>query len=265
MEVKNELAVFNFNGQNQVRTIVQNGEPWFVAKDICDILELGNVSQALSTLDSDEKMTITNNDSHSGERGGAQSYLAVNESGLYTLVFKSRKPQAQAFRKWVTSEVLPIIRKTGQYSQSQQVMSNLLPNEFTSREFAALHSIAITAGLEGNAAIVSADNAMKRLHNVSPLKLLQIELKNPDQQYLLTPTQIAERLKLSGPREVNRLLAAKNFQTKEGKIWIPTQKGKPFATLLDTGKRHSDGTMVQQLKWRESVLDELRTLTDLDD
>lgn len=256
----NEVTVFKFNGQNQVRTILREGEPWFVAKDVCEILELEKIDSAIRELDADEKGTHT-----MSTLGGNQRMSIVSESGLYALVFKSRKHEAKAFRKWVTSEVLPTIRKTGQYSQSQQVMSNLLPNEFTSREFAALHSIAITAGLEGNAAIVSADNAMKRLHNVSPLKLLQIELKNPDQQYLLTPTQIAERLKLSGPREVNRLLAAKNFQTKEGKIWTPTQKGKPFAALLDTGKRHSDGTMVQQLKWRESVLDELRTLTDLDD
>lgn len=256
----NEVTVFKFNGQNQVRTILREGEPWFVAKDVCEILELEKIDSAIRELDDDEKGTHT-----MSTLGGNQRMSIVSESGLYALVFKSRKHEAKAFRKWVTSEVLPTIRKTGQYSQSQQVMSNLLPNEFTSREFAALHSIAITAGLEGNAAIVSADNAMKRLHNVSPLKLLQIELKTPDQQYLLTPTQIAERLKLSGPREVNRLLAAKNFQIREGKIWIPTQKGKPFATLLDTGKRHSDGTMVQQLKWRESVLDELRTLTDLDD
>ena len=256
----NEVTVFKFNGQNQVRTILREGEPWFVAKDVCEILELEKIDSAIRELDDDEKGTHT-----MSTLGGNQRMSIVSESGLYALVFKSRKHKAKAFRKWVTSEVLPTIRKTGQYSQSQQVMSNLLPNEFTSREFAALHSIAITAGLEGNAAIVSADNAMKRLHNVSPLKLLQIELKTPDQQYLLTPTQIAERLKLSGPREVNRLLAAKNFQIREGKIWIPTQKGKPFATLLDTGKRHSDGTMVQQLKWRESVLDELRTLTDLDD
>lgn len=81
IDVQKDVTVFNFN-QNQVRTVIKEGEPWFIARDVCDILELGNVSQALSTLDSDEKMTITNSDSHSGERGGAQSYLIVNESGL---------------------------------------------------------------------------------------------------------------------------------------------------------------------------------------
>lgn len=81
IDAQKDVTVFNFN-QNQVRTVIKEGEPWFIARDVCDILELGNVSQALSTLDSDEKMTITNSDSHSGERGGAQSYLIVNESGL---------------------------------------------------------------------------------------------------------------------------------------------------------------------------------------
>ena len=89
MEVKNELAVFKFEGTHEVRTVVQNGEPWFIAKDVCDILELENVTRALTTLDSDEKMTFTISKGHSGERGGAQSYLAVNESGLYALMFKS--------------------------------------------------------------------------------------------------------------------------------------------------------------------------------
>lgn len=257
----NDLTVFNFN-QNQVRTIIDtDGNPLFCGKDVCDILGYTNANKAMG----DHCHGVTKRYPIVDSLGRTQEARFLTEPDLYRLIVSSQLPAAQEFEKWVFEKVLPTIRKTGQYSQSQQVMSNLLPNEFTSREFAALHSIAVTAGLEGNAAIISADNAMKRLHNVSPLKLLQIELKTPDQQYILTPTQIAEWLHLSGPREVNRLLAAKGFQIKEGKIWIPTQKGKPFATLLDTGKRHSDGTMIQQLKWRESVLDELRTLTDLDD
>lgn len=81
IDVQKDVTVFNFN-QNQVRTVIKEGEPWFIARDVCDILEIVNVSDALSALDSDEKMTISNTDSHSGERGGAQSYLIVNESVL---------------------------------------------------------------------------------------------------------------------------------------------------------------------------------------
>lgn len=74
------------------------------------------VSQwAVSGLDDDEKMTVANTDGHSGQRGGAQSFNLISESGLYALVFKSRKPEAKTFRKWVTSEVLPALRQTGKY------------------------------------------------------------------------------------------------------------------------------------------------------
>lgn len=187
--------------------------------------------------------------------GGPQNMSAVNESGLYALVFKSRKPEAKAFRKWVTSEVLPTIRKTGQYKTAT---ANMTSEEFTSRTFAALRSIAVTAGLEGNAATVSADNAMMRIYKVSPLKLLQIELKNPDQQLFLTPTQIAQRLGFSGPREVNKLLAHEGFQSNISGTWVPTDKGRDYVVLLDTGKRHSDGVMVQQMKWKEKICDKLK-------
>lgn len=249
----NEVTVFRFEGTREIRTVVKDGEPWFVAKDICVALNISwQGSKSLDFLDDDEKGV-----GFFPTPGGDQEMVIVSESGLYTLIVRSNKPEAKVFRKWVTSEVLPTIRKTGQYTVTA---TNMISEEFTSRAFAALRSIAVTAGLEGNAATVSADNAMKRIHNISPLNLLQIELKTPDQQRLLTPTQIAERLKLSGPREVNLILAAKGFQIKETGQWISTEKGKAFAVLLDTGKQHSSGVMVQQLKWKESILSELETL-----
>lgn len=77
------------------------------------MLELKNVSQALSNLDDDEKMTITHPDSHSGKRGGAQKLTIINEPGLYSLILRSRRPEAKAFKRWITHEVIPTIRKTG--------------------------------------------------------------------------------------------------------------------------------------------------------
>jgi prophage antirepressor-like protein len=88
----------------------ENGDPWFVAKDVCRVLDLTNASKAVSSLDDDEK-GVTN----SYTLGGEQEVLTVSESGLYALIFRSRKPQAKTFRKWVTSEVLPAIRKVGRY------------------------------------------------------------------------------------------------------------------------------------------------------
>lgn len=106
-----EITVFAFRGQN-VRTVIKDGEPWFVAKDVCDVLGLEkNVTKALETLDPDERNTLT----ISKGIPGNPNVNIVSESGLYALVFKSRKPEAKAFRKWVTSEVLPAIRRSGGY------------------------------------------------------------------------------------------------------------------------------------------------------
>lgn len=104
------MQPFCFEG-NYVRTIIQDGEPWFVAKDICAVLELENTTRALSSLEDDELSLLM-------ERSGGQNreMNIISESGLYNLIFKSRKAQAKAFRRWVTHDVLPSIRKTGSYS-----------------------------------------------------------------------------------------------------------------------------------------------------
>ncbi|MEC1351647.1 phage antirepressor [Bacillus licheniformis] len=101
--------VFNYQDQ-QVRTVVKDGEPWFVAKDVCDVLEIGNPSQALSRLDEDEKNTVILN-----EGIGNPNKTIVNEPGLYSLILGSRKPEAKQFKRWITHEVIPTIRKTGGY------------------------------------------------------------------------------------------------------------------------------------------------------
>jgi prophage antirepressor-like protein len=107
------LNSFQF-GVNPIRVAIRDGEPWFAAADVCPVLDLGNVSQSLSRLDPDEKVVISND-----TPGGVQGLLHINESGLYTLVLGSRKPEAKAFKKWITSEVIPAIRKTGSYGVPQ--------------------------------------------------------------------------------------------------------------------------------------------------
>ena len=105
-----EIQSYNFKGAS-LRTLTDEGEPWFVAKDVCSVLELNNVSQALTRLDDDEKSSITLNDG----TPGSPNKSIVSESGLYALVLASRKPEAHEFKRWVTHEVLPQIRKTGGY------------------------------------------------------------------------------------------------------------------------------------------------------
>jgi prophage antirepressor-like protein len=108
----------HFPGNPQpLRSVLVKGEPWFVAKDVCSILGLSNPSQALRALDADEK-GVTSTDT----LGGAQEVLTVSESGLYALVMRSRKPEAKAFRKWVTSVVLPAIRRDGGYIRGEELL-----------------------------------------------------------------------------------------------------------------------------------------------
>ena len=105
------MEVYTFNPNNAlVRVQVINGEPWFVAKDICDALGIENNRDAVSRLDDDEKLTSVVPTS-----GQNRQMWMVNESGLYNLIFQSRKAEARAFRRWVTGEVLPTIRRTGRY------------------------------------------------------------------------------------------------------------------------------------------------------
>jgi len=114
------LQLFNY-GTQEVRTVFIDGEPGFIAKDLCAILELTNSRQTLSYLDDDEKGVITND-----TPSGAQQMAYVTEAGMYSLVLRSRKPEAKAFKRWLTHEVLPAIRKTGSYTAMPQTYSEAL-------------------------------------------------------------------------------------------------------------------------------------------
>ncbi len=116
-----EIIPFDFEEQ-AVRVIMQGDEPWFVAADVCRVLELGNTSAAVGRLDDDEK-GITSVDT----LGGVQQLAIISESGLYALVFTSRKPEAKRFRKWITAEVLPAIRRTGRYEHPAAVEASARP------------------------------------------------------------------------------------------------------------------------------------------
>jgi prophage antirepressor-like protein len=103
----------------RVRTsLADDGEPLFVGKDVCETLGIANHNDALSRLDDDERalIKVTKGVGSADPLGGAQSTVCVTESGLYALIFQSRKPEAKAFRKWVTSEVLPALRRDGSYT-----------------------------------------------------------------------------------------------------------------------------------------------------
>ena len=112
--MSNALQVFNFE-KRDVRVVMKGSEPWWVAKDVCEVLELSNPSEALKGLDDDERGSLRISEGTS-PAGGNPNMNIISESGLYTLIMRSNKPEAKRFRKWVTSEVLPALRKTGSYS-----------------------------------------------------------------------------------------------------------------------------------------------------
>lgn len=116
----NNLQVFNYNG-NEVRTIQKDGEPWWVLKDVCEVLGLSSPHKVFDRLDEDEKGR-----NQIPTPGGEQEMTVINESGLYNVILRSDKPEAKSFRKWVTSEVLPSIRKHGAYMTPQKIEEALL-------------------------------------------------------------------------------------------------------------------------------------------
>lgn len=118
------IQIFNYQS-NEVRTVEMGGEPWFVLKDVCNILGISKYRDTAARLDADERGSV-----EVDTLGGTQQVIAVNESGLYHVILRSDKPEAAPFRKWVTSEVLPSIRKNGGYIAGQE---QLTPEELMAK------------------------------------------------------------------------------------------------------------------------------------
>ena len=124
-ERMNNIQIFKYEN-NDVRTVELNGEPWFALKDVCAVLGISNHKMTAQRLDADEVILTDLTDS----MGRQQETTVINESGLYNVILRSDKPEAKPFRKWVTSEVLPSIRKNGGYIAGQE---QLTPSELMAK------------------------------------------------------------------------------------------------------------------------------------
>lgn len=188
----NEIQVFSNETFGQLRTVKINGEIWFVAKDVCDALEIKNSRDALTRLDIDEKNTVVLTDGI-----GNPNKSVVNEYGLYTLVLSSRKPEAKTFKRWVTHDVLPSIRKTGQYSN--------LPQDY----------------LSALKALVASEEAKQKAEQ--ELAIAQPKANYTDNvlssEGYMTATQIAKDYGKSA-KWLNKLLHVEGIQYKSGNQWI---------------------------------------------
>ncbi|MFM6976912.1 MAG: Bro-N domain-containing protein [Sphingobacteriaceae bacterium] len=244
-----DLQIFDYE-ERQIRTVIdRNGDTLFVAKDVCDALGLSNTSRALERVPLEDKDNIT----LSNDVGRQQRMLVVTESGLYTLIFESQKEEAKKFKKWITGEVLPQLRKTGSYSFNKS-----MPLDVIEKETGAALRLASMFGLEGNQAKLSAMMAINKYYGVNVQELIGVtHLVSDVQETLLTPTEIGKQIGLSS-QKCNLALRDLGFQKKIGDVWIVTDEGKKYSTLLDTTKKHSTGTPIQQIKWKSSVVELLK-------
>lgn len=201
------LEIFDYRGQN-IRTDSKDDAVWFVAADVCRVLDLGNTAMAVERLDADEK-GISSIDTP----GGNQQMAVVNEAGLYALILTSRKPQAKEFKRWVTHEVLPSIRKRGLYA-----VDEVLENP----------DLLISALVE----LKKERAEKKRLELENAVKAQQIAELQPKASYydvvlacpdLVTITQIAKDFGMSA-KKLNQILKEKKVQFKQGKTWFLYQK-----------------------------------------
>lgn len=210
-----ELQIFNNDEFGQVRVVAKGNEPWFVAKDVCSILDLSNPTVAIQNLDADEVTKLN----LGGKIGEAN---LINESGLYTLIIRSRKDEAKKFRKWVTGEVLPSIRKHGMYAQDE-----LLDNP-------DLLIAAATKLKEERAARLEAEKQRDKLVH---------------QNKLYTTSEIAKEIGLSSATKLNNLLAAQKIQYKQNGTWLLYSKYAEMELVSIKQQPLDNGKIIYDRKW----------------
>lgn len=185
--MENKMQVFSSEQFGNVRVIVRDGEPWFVAADVCKALEIGNPSQALVRLEDDEKFTTLI--SNEGAASGTSSMAFVNEPGLYSLVLGSRKSEAKVFKRWVTHEVLPTIRKTGGYVQAGR------EEEFIEMYFPAFSDetkLTMVKDLRTQVLALKADNAKQQAQLAEQQPKVEFADHVADSKTLLTVSAFAK-------------------------------------------------------------------------
>ena len=201
----NELKVWNYNN-SEVRIVNINNEPWWVLTDVCKVLELSNATKVAQRLEEDERSNFK-----LGRQGEA---TIINESGLYSVILRSDKPQAKPFRKWVTSEILPSIRKTGMYA-TDELLNNpdLAIKAFTALKEEREKTKALTE------TVVIQQQQIAELQPKGSYYDLVLNCKD-----LISTTEIAKDYGKSA-RWLNELLHKLKVQYKQGgKIWLLYQK-----------------------------------------
>ena len=239
----NEIQMFNFEGRD-IRVIDRDGQPWWVAKDVCDILELTDARKSVELLNEDERNIIPVMDS----LGRSQNTYVVNEPGVYSLVFRSRKKEAMKFKRWLAHEVIPAIRKHGLYAAPATV-DEILTNPDT---FIKLLQ-EIKAEREKSAEL-SLQNARQAqiIHELKPKadytdRILQ-------NRGLVTITQIAKDYGMSG-EAMNALLHELGVQYKQSDQWLLYAKyqsrGYTHSHTIDIVRSDGSPDVKMNTKWTQ--------------
>lgn len=204
----NDLQIFSYNG-SQVRTVEKDGQPWWVLSDVCGVLELSDTRRTAERLDDGE---LTRIKLHSG--GQNREMYVINESGLYNVILRSDKPQAKPFRKWVTSEVLPTIRKTGQYNANMKPSKALEIKETNARvrlsnQFLKLAKVDTLSEEYKNILVAKAAEAL------TGTQLIPLPASN---QKMYSATEIADMLGVTA-QKIGKISNQYNMKTSEYGEW----------------------------------------------
>lgn len=210
------LEVFENEEFGPVRATTINNEPWFIGKDVAEILGYKNTSDALSKhVDEEDKMQIAKYDLQNYKDIGTKGAVVINESGLYSLILSSKLPNAKKFKRWVTSDVLPSIRKTGGYIPHDENMSD---DEIMARALLVAQKTIEEKSKLLNQAQVTIQTQSDVINELKP-HAEYAERVLEDKKTLLTPTQIAKDFGMAG-KALNALLHDLGVQYKQNGQWL---------------------------------------------
>ena len=259
------LIPFEFEGA-AVRSMLRDEQPWFVLADVCKVLEIANHRDAASKLEPDERDAVGLADAI----GREQQTTIIAEAGVNRLIFRSDKPQAKRLQKWFFAEVLPALRHTGSYTMPDAQSAKPAANQNLAREarlfLKQAMSVAKIAGLTGNSMLIAANRATRSAVGFDYMAEMGVKyLEAPDNDVLLTATDIGKRLGALSAIRVNHILAEHGFQTGDRDanghpIWIPTAKGVAAGGQMVEVERSNKTGQARQLRWASRIVDVLRDL-----
>lgn len=244
------ITPFEFE-QLPVRVITIDGEPWFVGKEIAEVL---GYKDATNAMKQHCKGVVKHHPLQT--KGGMQELRIINEPDMLRLIVGSQLPAAARFEAWVFEDVLPTIRKTGSYTvkRRRSAPTRLQQSTEAARAFQPFMKVALLLGCDRNAAAISANQAIMKLTSVNLLEDLgQTHLEAEHAGHWYNPTEIGRETGHSA-RAVNILMAELGLQRCIEGRWEPTEFGKEMSRTFDTGKKHGSGVPVTQVKWSSNVI-----------